>query len=660
MRGYRLFVKTISDLIPNPRHGMRRKRSFPFWPPVLVGMVVLLAAVAVLQYRWTSEVSDADEFRVGTELESLMMRWHLDLYGEFSAICVAMQVGPDSGARDTWHDYLERYAAWSRAGQTQNSLTNIYKNPDLVDGIYIWETSRNSQPRFLRLNPAINAIDTVTIRPELVPLLSHLKANSENLPQALNAWQLPSSQPEHPLVDHDNSGMGSLRSTATTGWQFDEGVPAIVHPIVHHSQNQRPNSENRVDWIVIVLNLQTVRNRILPELARRYFGRQSVLDYKVAVVATGTPSRVIYSSDPGFGVRDVGALDSTMNIFGPPPESVEGQFWQTVKNSQSLRSEQWHSFSGPVWFPTFEYGSHPDPWVLVLQRRAGPLQSVVERVRRRNLAISAVVLVLLAVNMGVVLMAGIRAHSFAQLQMDFVASVSHELRTPLTAIFSAAENIKDGVVRGKSNLVHYGSLVMSQTRQLMDHVDRILLFASIRSGRERYNLHAIPVGDIVRIVHGSMAEFISDNECSVAIDVEPGLPCVLGDSYAIRGCLENLITNAIKYSRNDRQVQVSAELHNTDNGAKEVRIGIRDHGIGISSSELQHVFEPFYRSPAATAAQIHGTGLGLFLAKHLAEAMGGRISVVSDVGVGSTFTLHLAIVETEQTLAQECVQEVMR
>src|SRR4051795_5369297 len=86
-----------------------------FWSIALSGMLVLLAAVAVLQYRWTNQASNADEMRIGAELDSLMMKWHGDLYTEFSAICNAIQVGPDSGARDTWNDYLDRYVQWSFA-----------------------------------------------------------------------------------------------------------------------------------------------------------------------------------------------------------------------------------------------------------------------------------------------------------------------------------------------------------------------------------------------------------------------------------------------------------------------------------------------------------------------------------------------------------------
>src|SRR5450631_428420 len=114
-------------------------------------MAGLLTAVAILQYRWTAEAAKAEEIRIGAHLESSMMKWRRDLYGEFSAICVAMQVGPDSGARDTWNDYLERYVAWNNA-LPHELLPNVYRNPDLVRDIYIWETNLQSQPRLLLMN----------------------------------------------------------------------------------------------------------------------------------------------------------------------------------------------------------------------------------------------------------------------------------------------------------------------------------------------------------------------------------------------------------------------------------------------------------------------------------------------------------------------------
>src|SRR5215469_6743407 len=171
----------------------RRSHSvLGFWPIFLTGMLVLLSAVAILQYRWTNEASSADEMRIGAELESLMMKWHSDLYGEFSAICAAIQVGPDSGARDTWNDYLDRYVAWNYA-LPHESLPYVYRNPDLVGEIYIWET--NAKPRLFWLNLSTRKIEPLAPPPEFSALLARLQANSASLSVALHTWAQKSASP---------------------------------------------------------------------------------------------------------------------------------------------------------------------------------------------------------------------------------------------------------------------------------------------------------------------------------------------------------------------------------------------------------------------------------------------------------------------------------
>ncbi|PYX75497.1 MAG: hypothetical protein DMG78_04105 [Acidobacteria bacterium] len=603
-------------------------------------MVVLLAVLAFLQYRWTNEATAASEMRIGAELESFMMKWHGDLYGEFSAICTAMQVGPDSGARDTWNDYLERYVEWNNA-LPRETLPNVYRNPDLVESVYIWDTNLDAKPQLFRLNEDEKKIELAEVPQNLQTLLARLRAHSTSLSTSLRVWQL-SSQGERTSSEVAPVS-GSPVVTTNGGWQFDEDVPAIVHPIFQRD-GRSLNSQSPVDWMVIVLDLNALRKRILPDLATRYFGGLEGLDYKVAVIAKKPQPEVIYSSDPGFGTADVDRADASLNIFGPP-EDTQDHIHQ-ARNARSLRSVEWHNFYGSAWFPVIEYESHPSPWILEIQRRAGPLQDVINGVRQKNLAVSAFLLLLLALTMALLTMAGIRAQKFNRLQMDFVASVSHELRTPLTAIFSAAENIKDGVIYDKSDLADYGSIVMGQSRQLMEYVDRILLFASIRSGKDRYNIRPLHIAEILQRVRKNLASLIIQESCIIEEVVTPGLPCVLGDLFAVCGCLENLMTNAIKYSSVDRRIRIAARLQSTENG-QEVAISIQDRGIGIHSSELKRIFEPFYRSPEATLAQIHGTGLGLSVCKHLAEAMGGRLSVKSEVGAGSVFTLHLLAADSQ-------------
>ena len=131
--------------------------------------------------------------------------------------------------------------------------------------------------------------------------------------------------------------------------------------------------------------------------------------------------------------------------------------------------------------------------------------------------------------------------------------------------------------------------------------------------------------------------------------VDPDLPYVRGDLSALSQCLQNLIVNAVKYSGESRWIGVRATVDQAHGrNRKEVRISVQDRGIGIAAPELSQIFEPFYRSPAVSAAQIHGTGLGLPLAKNIAEAMGGTLSVESELGAGSVFTLHLPVTEEAQ------------
>jgi len=140
------------------------------------------------------------------------------------------------------------------------------------------------------------------------------------------------------------------------------------------------------------------------------------------------------------------------------------------------------------------------------------------------------------------------------------------------------------------------------------------------------------------------------------------LPPVNGDFSAVCQCLQNLVVNAVKYGGNQhRRITIRAFTGPREGDhSEEMRISVEDHGIGIDSAELQQIFEPFYRSPVVAAAQIHGTGLGLPLAKSIAQAMGGRITVVSKVGLGSRFTLHLPLakVPEAETIGAQRVEQV--
>lgn len=244
------------------------------------------------------------------------------------------------------------------------------------------------------------------------------------------------------------------------------------------------------------------------------------------------------------------------------------------------------------------------------------------------------------------------AIQLARLQMEFVASVSHELRTPLTVISSAADNIADGLVEGKEEIKNYGSAIRSQSHLMTELVNEILLFAATRDRKNAYILRPLKVSDLVDSALVRTSELVKSAGFTVDVQIGAELPTVVGDMSALSQCLQNLLINAVKYSGRSRWIGVRAFVSDSKgHKGKEVCIAVQDRGIGIHSSELPHIFEPFYRSAAVTAEQIHGTGLGLSLSKTIAAAMGGDLSVVSELEVGSVFTLHLQITEEHKLIA---------
>ena len=622
----------------------RNQWSSIFWIVVLSGMASLVVMVAILQYRWTKQLIEATEASMGNSLRPLTIGWHLDFYGELSAICVALQVGPDSGAQDGWSDYLQRYTDWSIRTAAADSGQNVATNPGLVEEVYIWETTNKAKPRLLRLIPEHKQIETTEVPQKLETLLARLEASSSTLPEALRAWQQPGT-----ALNEDSADLHGIRSPdlprwsgAMIGWQFDEHIPVVVHPLVHHLQpldSHSPVRSGAVDWIVVVLNLNTIRQRIIPNLTERYFGGAAGLEYKLAVVESGKTPQIIYSSDAGFPGGDVADLDSRLNIFGPSPDTRETHDWRIGK-SEPVRG---NSFSGLVWFPVIQYGAQNAPWMLLLQHRTTPLQAIAAEIWRRNILTGGVVLLLLTIDMGLIVIASRRAHNLAKLQLNFVASVSHELLTPLAAIYCTGQNAMDGLIQAKPDLIEHGSIITGQTRQLIDLVRQILMFASTDSGKNPYSLRPLSVSEILQCVRKDVAVLVEGSGFTVEEHVETGLPFVMGDLHALSHCLQNLISNAVKYSGKSRWIGISVSAHYRGSSHDEIWISIQDHGVGIGESDLPHVFEPFYRSSKSVDAQIHGTGLGLAVAQRIAEAMGGRLSVISEAEAGSAFTLHLRV-----------------
>jgi signal transduction histidine kinase len=286
-------------------------------------------------------------------------------------------------------------------------------------------------------------------------------------------------------------------------------------------------------------------------------------------------------------------------------------------------------------------------WRLLVQHAAGSLDAAVAQARRRNLWLSFGILSVLAASVGLIVINARRSERLAAQQMDFVATVSHELRTPLAVIWSAAQNLSAGVVNDASQARRYGDLIETEGRRLTGMVEQVLEFAGLSGNRRLVRAAPVEPGAIVRDATEAAADACREQGVELEVDIEAGLPLIEADEDAVRRALGNLVTNALKYGADGRWIGVTAR-RGGPNG-REVLIAVSDKGRGIEPDDLAHIFEPFFRGRYALDRQIHGNGLGLSLVGRIAEAHGGRISVRSAAGEGTTFTLHLPAIDADRS-----------
>lgn len=225
----------------------------------------------------------------------------------------------------------------------------------------------------------------------------------------------------------------------------------------------------------------------------------------------------------------------------------------------------------------------------------------------------------------------------SRLKTDFVSSVSHDLRTPLTSIRMFTESLLMGRVDGEEDIRESLTVIASETERLSRLTERILDFSRMEAGRKAYVFEPTSVAAVVTHAMNACAPMIASSDFEVTVDVEPGLPDVLGDKDALIEALINLITNAVKYSVDDRSITVEAKHENG-----EVVLAVSDRGMGISRADQRRIFEKFYRVDCRRTSEVGGCGLGLSLVRHIVEAHDGMLSVVSTLGEGSTFTIRLA------------------
>ncbi len=609
---------------------------------VPAGLVVLVVALAALQYRWLGQVSEAERDELSRSLEQRARAFTDDFDLELSRAFLAFQLGETPVTMTDTSGVEQRLASWRAVAQF----------PDLVGAVYLAHAEANLA--LSRYDAGRSAWQGVEWPVELEPVRQQLT------PQVTHT--IPSGGP----IDR--------QVISVTMSALVREVPALVVPVANplraESEPATPGGrglERRSsdvltafgigrDFLIVELERDYLTNVMLPAMAERHFGEGEVDRYRVAVVDADGHPLLTRGLSAGASIGETTAdvsrrfFDVRLDLARPAGGRRSVFAWQT----ETARPKAGESDSGQsppsagslsivvnrAETPA-ELAALPEKagWHLLVQHAAGSLDAAVAQARRRNLWLSFGILSVLAASVGLIVINARRSERLAAQQMDFVATVSHELRTPLAVIRSAAQNLSAGVVHDGSQARRYGDLIETEGRRLTGMVEQVLEFAGLSANRRLVRAVPVEPGTLVRDATDAAVESCREQGVEIEVDVSSDLPLIEADEDAVRRALGNLVTNALKYGADGRWIGVAARRAAAN--PREVLITVSDRGRGIDPDDLAHIFEPFYRGRYALDRQIHGNGLGLSLVQRIAEAHGGRVSVTSAAGEGTTFTLHL-------------------
>lgn len=280
----------------------------------------------------------------------------------------------------------------------------------------------------------------------------------------------------------------------------------------------------------------------------------------------------------------------------------------------------------PLWLmPNYELG---------IQLKGQSLEALAERRSYSNL--------FLIIGMNVVLLLGIiwvirnvrREIFLAQKKSDFVSNVSHEIRTPLSLISMFAETLSLNRVRTEEKKKEYYDIIGQEASRLTRTVNKILNFSKMEAGKRVYHKEDINLVALVSEILYSYDFHLKQLGFEYSFSHTADTLMVHADKEAISEAFINLIDNAINYSEEEKDIQIHCEQK-----GEKIILRVADKGIGIAEKERKAIFDKFYRVSSAAIHNTKGTGLGLSLVHHIMEAHGGTVTVTSQLGKGSSFSL---------------------
>ena len=235
-------------------------------------------------------------------------------------------------------------------------------------------------------------------------------------------------------------------------------------------------------------------------------------------------------------------------------------------------------------------------------------------------------------------MANEKLEEASQLKSQFLANVNHELRTPVSAIIGYARLVLRAT-QGQISQLQTENLqdLLHNAERLLNQIDSLLEFSKIEAGKMEVHVQLVNVDEVIQGAISTIEPIVNGGGVRIIREIAPDIPDLSTDREKLRQILLNLLDNAVKFTERG-EIKITASQQNGS-----LKLVVSDTGIGIEKEELNQVFEEFHRGDSSSSKKYRGTGLGLAIAKKFVNLLGGDISVESEVGRGSVFTVMLPL-----------------